>query len=45
MVQFKPLFHILSRDYPMLEYETTYDLFINLKVPNNLNMHWSGFAS
>jgi hypothetical protein len=29
----------------MLEYEAMYDLFANLKVPNNLNMHWSDFAN
>jgi hypothetical protein len=28
----------------MLEYETMYDLFANLKVLNNLNMHWSDFV-
>ncbi len=40
IVQFKSLFHILSHDHPVLEYETIYDLFVSLKVPNNLSMHW-----
>ncbi len=29
----------------MLEYETMYDLFASLKVPNNPNMHWFDFPS
>ncbi len=45
IVRFKSLFHILSHGHPLLEYETMYDLFSNFKVPNNLNMHWSDFAS
>jgi hypothetical protein len=29
----------------MLEYEKMYNLFANLKVPNNPNMHWFNFAN
>jgi hypothetical protein len=29
----------------MLKYETMYELFANLKVPNNPNMHWSNSSS
>jgi hypothetical protein len=28
----------------MLEYETLYELFVNLKVPNNPTMNWFNFA-
>ncbi len=33
------------RGCPMLGYETIYQLFVNLKVFNNLTIHWLGFAS
>ncbi len=41
MVQMKPLFHILAHGCPMLEYESLYELFVNLQVPNNPTMHQS----
>jgi hypothetical protein len=41
IIEFKSLLHILSHGYPMLEYEAMYDLFANLKVPNNPSMHGS----
>jgi hypothetical protein len=41
IIQLKSMFHILSHGCLMLEYETMYDLFASLKVPNNPCMHWS----
>ncbi len=40
IVQFKFIFHSLFHGHLMLEYETMYDLFANLKVLNN----WSNSA-
>jgi hypothetical protein len=37
----KSLFHILSHSHPKLEYESLYELFKCLNVPNNPSMHWS----
>ncbi len=31
--------------FPQLGYETIYELFVNLKVFNNLTIHWLDFAS
>jgi len=45
IVQFKSLFHIPFHGRPTLEYEMMYDLFANLKVPNNPNMHWPNVAT
>jgi hypothetical protein len=45
MVHFKSLFHIFMHGCPMLGYETIYALFVNLKVFNNLTIHWLDFAS
>ncbi len=39
MVQMKILFHVFTHGHPMLEYETMYELFANLGVPNNPTMH------
>ncbi len=39
-ISFKYLFHIFMHDCPMLEYETMYELFVNLKVPINPTMNW-----
>jgi hypothetical protein len=36
----KTLIHVLSHNHPMFEYETFYELFANLGVPNNLTIHW-----
>jgi hypothetical protein len=45
MVHFKSLFHIFMHGCPMLGYETIYELFVNLKVFNNLTIHWLDFAN
>lgn len=39
MVQMKILFHVFTHGRPMLEYETMYELFASLDVPNNPTMH------
>jgi hypothetical protein len=39
-VQMKSIMHVLSHGRPMLEYESLYELFWSLMVPNNLNMHF-----
>jgi hypothetical protein len=35
----------LSHGCPMLEFESIYELFRSLNVPNNLSMHWFDNAS
>jgi hypothetical protein len=39
IMQMKFILHVLSRGCPMLEYESLYELFRSLIVPNNLSMH------
>jgi hypothetical protein len=39
MVQVNTLFHVLTHGCAMLEYETMYELFASLGVPNNPTMH------
>jgi hypothetical protein len=40
VVHLKTLFHIFAHGRPMLEYESLYELFVNLQVFNNPTMHW-----
>jgi len=44
MVHFKSLFQIFMHGCHVLGYETIYELFVNLKVFNNLTIHWLDFA-
>jgi hypothetical protein len=44
MVQMETWFHVFTHGRPMLEYETLYELFASLGVPNNPTMHWSNFV-
>jgi hypothetical protein len=40
VIQMKCIFHVLFHGHPMLEYESFYELFKSLNVPNNPSMHW-----
>jgi len=39
--QMKSIFHILLHGCLMLKYESLYELFKSINVPNNPSMHWS----
>ncbi len=41
IVQMKSIFHVLFHGRSMLEYESLYDLFKSLNVPNNSSIYWS----
>jgi hypothetical protein len=45
IVPMKTLFHVFAHGCPMFNYESLYELFASLGVPNNPNMHRSNFAS
>jgi len=40
IIKMKSLFHILFHSRLMLEYESLYEFFKSLNVPNNPSMHW-----
>jgi hypothetical protein len=39
IIQIKCIFHVLSHGRPMLKFESFYELFKSLNVPNNPSMH------
>jgi hypothetical protein len=40
IIQMKSIFHVLCHGRLMLEYESLYDLFKKINVPNNSSIHW-----
>ncbi len=39
MVPMKTLFHVFAHGCPMFNYESFYELFASLRIPNNPTMH------